>query len=221
MKYLITVACLLLAGYAMADEAAIDVGVTRFSQAGNGTWYQNGFTHDLSLVSPSVSLKYYTAKSASGWQIGGGYDYIGKAGSSALAVPVDSNYSEHSANHCNGACLPLSHWYGEGEVDSLFVAVRKNFGHWFIEPELYASRPTWTENIPDWRNCTITPYGSPINVTVTHAHKIMYDPALAAGYRWSEWSLILKVVPTHANGDGVPAIYKGYSPTLAVEYFFD
>lgn len=209
---------MLFCSQCFAGEIMLDLGATHFSQAGNGIWYQEGFPYDLHMTSPSVALKYYTDKSEDGWQFGAGYDYIGKATSSALAVGEDWNYNANSPTHCNGACLPLSHWYGSGEVDGVFIAARKNIDSWIIEGGVMATRPTWHEVVPDFVGC----YGcAPQFGQETHDNKIMYDPFLSVGYRITgNVAFLLSAIPTHAKGDAVPGIYKGYSPTAALEFSF-
>jgi hypothetical protein len=214
---------------ALAVEVKADLGVTQFTQIANGTWYQTGFPYHLDLTSPSVSLGLYTDKTKSnnewlnGWQLGLGYDYIGHASSSALAVASDANYNENSPTHCNGPCWPLSHWYGNGKVDGTFLAVRKTYNNWFIETELYATRPTWTENVPDWIACAAC---TPHSAQVSHQVETLYNMSLAVGYNINnQWGIILKAVPTHASnlnpdGEYFPGIYKAYSPTIALEYTF-
>ena len=55
--------------YADAQEIKVDLGVTQFTQAANGFWYQDGFAHTLRLTSPSASIKLYSDK-MDGWQAG-------------------------------------------------------------------------------------------------------------------------------------------------------
>lgn len=202
---------------AHAAEIDINLGATHFSHQSNGFWYQEGFPYDLRLNSPSVSLKLFTEKSESGWQFGGGYDYIGRATSDSYDVGgLDSNYSETSPTHCNGPCLPLAHWKGAGEVDGLFLGARKSSGNWIFEGGLMATRPTWHATYTNLYYCATC---APQAGEFVHHNKIMYDPYADIGYRIDDrFSLHLSVVPTHAKGDQFPAIYKAYSPTLSIEY---
>lgn len=212
-------------------EVKADLGVTQFTQAANGFWYQDGFPHTLRLTSPSASLKLYSDRSADGWQLGIGIDYIGRATSDAMILDADANYNANTPTHCNGPCGPLSHMQGQGTIPALFSVARKTWTNWFVEGGLYVTRPHWETTNFDW-------YGGPNNAVgpiyshLNHEVRNTYDLGAAIGYRFDDtWSAVLKAVPTHAtnsqrdptNPSGVsyyPGIYKAYSPTLAVETTF-
>ena len=220
--------CLTLSSVASAQEVKTDIGVTQFTQAENGTWYQDGFAHTLHLTSPSASLKLYTDK-FDGWQVGIGVDYIGRATSDAMVLDADANYSAVNKTHCNGQCGPLSHLTGHGTIPSLFIALRKNYDRWIVELEYYRTRPQWETYNEDWYSW----WGSPaIQSRTWHQTKSIYDLSAAIGYRIDDkFNLLLKAVPTHASNSQIdptspsgssyfPGIYKAYSPTLAIEYSF-
>lgn len=229
---ILAIAAMCLVTSDQAQEVKIDLGVTQFSKIENGNWYQNGFAHTLRLTSLSASLKVYTDKSANGWQLGAGYDYIGRATSDAMVLDADANYNQNNPpTYCNGPCGPLSHMQGQGTIPALFAVVRKSHGPWFVEGGLYISRPHWETTNFDWYGGPNNSVG-PIYSHLNHEVKTTYDFGGAVGYQMSDRiAVILKAVPTHAtnsqvdstNPTGVsyfPGIYKAYSPTLAVEYTF-
>lgn len=213
-----------------AVEFKVDGGWTQFTKQACGFWYQCDTPHTLRLASLSASLKVYTDKTAEGWQLGAGYDYIGRATSDAMIYDCD-NYGTSAHPVCNGSKAPLSHMQGQGTINAIFVAVRKTYGNWLVEADVYDSRARWETTNPDWYggpNNTIGPIYSHLN----HEPENKIDLGLALGYcmAWN-WCALLKAVPTHATNSQLdstnptgrsyfPGIYKAYSPTLAIEYTF-
>jgi hypothetical protein len=216
--------------FASAVEFKLDAGVTKFTSQSCGFWYQCDAPHTLRLNSLSASLKVYTDKSIDGWQLGAGYDYIGRATSDAMIYDCD-NYGSSANPVCNGSKAPLSHMQGQGTIPAVFAVVRKSFGSWFAEGGLYISRPHWETTNFDWYGGTNNNVG-PIYSHLNHEAKNTYDLGGAVGYQMTDrFALLLKAVPTHAtntqldstNPNGVsyfPGIYKAYSPTLSAEYTF-
>lgn len=210
-KLIIAILSFLAISCASAQEFKIDLGVTQFSRIENGNWYQEQLPFTLRLTSLSASLAIYTDKDESRWQFGGGYDYIGRATSDAMIYDVDN---------CHINCGPVSHMQGQGTIPAIFVGARRTMGSWFIEPQLYLTRPHWETTNFDWygsSNYSVGPIYSHLNNEV----KNTYGIGAAIGYALSkDFSATLKIVPTHSSAGDNPAIYKGVSPTMAVEYSF-
>jgi hypothetical protein len=213
-----------------AYEVKADAGWTQFTKQSCGFWYQCDAPYTLRLTSLSASLKVYTDKTADGWQLGAGYDYIGRATSDAMIYDCD-NYGSSANPLCNGSKAPLSHMEGQGTIPAIFAMVRKSYGDWFVEGGLYVSRPRWETTNFDWYGGPNNSVG-PIYSHLNHEVKNTYDLGGAIGYCMAlNWCTILKAVPTHATNSQVdpsnptgtsyfPGIYKAYSPTLAIEYTF-
>ena len=190
---------------AQAQEVEIAGGITQFGKTDNGTWYQEGFDHTIKVTSPSLSIGVKTD------YLRAGYTYLGHASSSALAVSVDSNYNEHTANHCNGECLPLAHWNGHGDVSGLYVSAYYKY----LELGVFAYRPTWHMDVPDIVWCQGC---QPKSVTVIHEAKIQTSPYVSFGYEHIWASMYIHI---NANGDLYPAIYKGKTFKLEYRYTFN
>jgi len=192
----------------------IYAGVTDFNITPNGIWYQEAFQHKISRRSPSIGFDYILGNGDK-WQFGVGYLYVGKVSSYAEAVADDANY-DLKTNTCVGKCLPLSHWYGQGNVQQISFFTRSNYGYWFADIGVSVYRPSWSVDIPDYR-----PYNEIPEVykRVDHIPRIEALPTFAIGYRQDKIIVKLSIVPTVAHGDW-PAIYRGVSPNLSVGYSF-
>lgn len=206
---------LLLCSAASCDAAELELslGVTHFTPQSNGIWYQEGFNYKLGLTSPAVGVKLLTDAIQTGWQFGLGYLYAGRATSTAIAVASDTNYNDVT-HGCNGKCWPMSHWYGSGRAQGISLTARKNLGSWYVEGGVMASRNTYAVHIPDWIACATC---SPQNVTSIQPTSVKLSPVASVGYRRGDWSVGITAVPTHMQ-DGSYGIYKGASPSVAVNY---
>lgn len=202
--------------FANAGEVVVAGGVTFHNSQPDGTWYQGAFDHTLKTDVPAVSVKWFT-DSRDGWQYGVGYTFLGKVTSTAIATASDANYNT-TTNSCNGACWPLSHWYGTGYVHGLTLTAKKTFSnHLFLEGGLFVNQPKWSVHIPDWIACETC---VPQDVTATHNAKVQYTPTVSAGYDFGKWFMQVSIHQTAALGDEFPAIYKGYSGSAFVGFKF-
>lgn len=226
---------------AVAAELDIDIGITHFTEQADGFWRQDGFAHYEHLTSPTISFKLFTDPDLLGLQYGIGYDWVGEASSSAMVVPLDSNYSATSPTHCNGPCEPLGHMIGEGHIFGGFLAVRDSFkdpfkltlsGKWVAEIDLYALRATWDTTNQDWR---MTSSQTPVVSILNHDPKYQIGVGAAVGYNMGGWTWMLKITPSHVSntqaytdpGTGakstiyVPGIYKAVSPSFVIQRAFN
>ena len=93
-SFLVAAMCL---GSANAADFEVSAGESKFASQPNGTWYQNGFAHDLDLTSPSLSIG--ATGYVNDWmRWHAGYMYLGDASSNAIAVSSDAAYAKYGAN---------------------------------------------------------------------------------------------------------------------------
>lgn len=190
----------LLVPPAHALEAELGLGISRFTLAANGTWYQDGNAYDVNLNSPAFAVGLRSDRDL-GWGWRAGYEYLGRVTSKALASASDDDYfSGRNA-------WPLSHWNGSGTVQGVYGGVLYRLQRWgiAIEPEagMYLYRPTWEMHIPDWRACqTCTP--QPVHVR----HDAGVQGTWYAGVALGPFSVRYYGL-VDANGDQWPAIYDG------------
>lgn len=197
------------------NDVTLYVGATNFSIAGDGRWYQEAFDHNIKRVSPSLGFEFTSG--GKNWAYSLGYLYVGKVSSSAEAVADDTNYDKKTKS-CRTPCLPVSHWYGQGNVQQISLSTRKYYGQVFAEFGLALSRPSWSIDVPDWRPNIAYPAAS---IRKEHNPRIKLLPTFATGYKINDNVIIkLSLVPTSAHGDDWPAIYQGLSTNISVGYKF-
>lgn len=166
---------------------AISLGLSHFSLAPNGTWYQEGFPYEVTQTVPSISVgidtKYFEL----------GYTYLGKVKSSAEATASDADYND------GPPYWPLSHWNGSGDVSGLYAG-----GHVGpITVGAYVYKPTWKMDIPDWRHCAEC---QPQHLTVWHDPKWEVTPYVKVQYKGLSLTYYHHIA---AGQDEWPAIYEG------------
>jgi hypothetical protein len=145
---------------------------------------------------------------------------LGKVTSSAVASASDENYLSCRNDHSK--CWPLSHWYGTGNVQELYLTASHEFdvhGMRIIgEVGAKAYRPTWNMTIPDWRP---TADGPSQFLQVHHDPKIQYGYILGVGLQVTDKSsVMLSVEPARADHDEFPAIYTGKVIRATVRHEF-
>ncbi len=206
------VALMLAVGLAMSAhaETVVSVGVTQFHAAPNGIWYQEAFDHKLNMTSPSFQIEYKNGP----YSIG--YLHAGRVSSYAKATASDANY-DLQTNTCVGKCWPMSTWYGKGDVQGISLMYTKQYGNVFIEGGVLISRPTWTMTIPDWRGCETC---EPRYLQVVHNPKLIPLPMFGIGYKFGDYKIKYKLIPTNATGDDWPAVYRGLSSAIFIDRSF-
>jgi hypothetical protein len=208
---------LVFCSVAQANDWTILAGGSKFTPHGDGVWYQEPFEHKFDLVSPSLGLRYDSEV----WTAG--YMYLGRVTSNAKAValdgkvPGDGGYNS-TTKSCNGKCWPLSTWRGRGDVQGIFLGMKKSvIPSWVVEAGVYLYHPTWETNIPDWRGCRDC---EPANLTVRH--HAYWQPGPYVGVRWgphdSRLSLNLFAAQTATRGDEWCSLYTGVTYNLSVGY---
>jgi hypothetical protein len=208
-----------------AGNFSVSLGDTHAVLASSGTWWQKEYAHSLPHDVPSATIRYDTDMGGgSGLKVGIGYTYIGRFKSQAVAVPSDNAYTL-------GLPYPTSHWYGNEEIQGLFVAARKDFGAWYIEAGPMITWTNWTMHVPDWYDCVDSPvYGGPClqprkepyDLTVGVSNYRQLKIRFGAGYKINEfWSIDYSMVDGRLLGAGWPGIVNGPAHTLGVRYTFD
>ena len=189
-------------------ELVAGIGTSVFAKAGNGTWFQNEYLHELNMRSTSATLRYDFGDNSIG------YMYVGKVTSSALAKASDQAYNM-------GKPYPLSQWYGSGDTQGLFASHRFTSGNWYATLGLMAYRSTWEVDIPDWRPCVdwqtqcyVADTPRPLHVQ----HKTVWRtyPMAGAGYQNGKWAAELNVLPADAQGDEFPAVYRSVAGNFSI-----
>lgn len=214
MKSLL-LASLLFTSTAFAEPYAhveLGLGTSYFPTLGDGTWYQDGFRHILNLSSPAITFGLTgTAYESGKWSLDWHADYVflGHVSSDAFAVPSDSNYNSKTKG-CNGACLPLAEYKGNGNVQGVAFTLAptyKTHGISFsVEGGVFVFRPTWHEDIYNW-------FAPGNTLHVQHAPGIQVAPVVGLGIAFSPMtSLNYRYYfdkTTWNDGNPYPGIWKG------------
>jgi hypothetical protein len=131
MKYILTkcLILLLISGTVYAKTPIyilVGGGKTALKLDGNGTWWQDGFPHDIKktdyawMAGIGMHFNNWLDTEAIYHDIGGGTikaDFVGP----------DSAYSATSATHCNGPCPPMQHGFGVGSYRGYSLSLLPNF----------------------------------------------------------------------------------------------
>jgi hypothetical protein len=194
-------------------QAEIGVGFTSYKLTGNGTWYQQSFPYKVNTLTGEFSLgAVYNVNQTI--KLRAGLEDLGQVTSYAKATASDANYAQCHYNH--SLCWPLSTWYGKGEAKEGYLALdveHKVFGIPMIaEIARTIYRPTWTEQVPDWRpSATATPY----SISVSHDPRLQTSHKIGVGVRLNDHlTLMLDQEQIAAEGDQFPAVYQGSTYTL-------
>lgn len=208
-----------------AYEVKIDLGITQFTPAPVGNWYQANMPYTLRLTSLSGAISVYSDPFAGGYQVGAG---IGNAGR------VTSDAMIHDVDDCNVNCGPVSHMQGQGTDPFIFVDARKTWGNVFAGVQFYVSRMNYENTNFDWYGGA----GYKVGPIVSHIdHEVKNTPGLGVsiGYQFSEQiAATFKIIPTRAPNSQSDALapggstwYRpvdssafGYSPFVGIEYTF-
>lgn len=167
---------------------ALGLGLTHFSLAQDGTWYQRRFPYSVTQTVPSVSLSLRTED----WQAG--VVYLGQVRSTALATASDADYEDGPPD------WPLSRWNGWGDAYGVFAGYRLT-PYLSAGAMLYTSR--WRMDIPDWRHCADC---EPQHLTVWHQQRM--EKTLYLSGEWHGFGLTY-YHRIRAGGDEWPAIFDG------------
>lgn len=193
-------------------------GYSQLGKGPNGTWYQEPFEHEVELRSPSGGIGFRWDENYDGyWRAG--YLYLGRARSRAVATASDENYNPNNPpTYCNGRCWDMSHWYGHGTVQGVFVGkvFTQKLGRVKLSSELggYLYLPTWTMTIPDWKACELC---GPQYLQVKHKNIPYLTPYVSLGVE----NVFFSYYPwIQAQGDKWPGVYKGAAWNVEIRYSF-
>lgn len=204
MKLTTIVVSLALTSSPAFADISVGVGYSFFTKAGNGTWYQNEYDHQLNMQSPSVTIRNDFKLFSQDMSVG--YMYEGKVSSYALAKASDNAYYAHSA-------YPMSHWYGSGDTQGFFLSNRQHYKDWYVSLGLMMYRSTWEVTIPDWYGCTdakcLIPTTTPLSIKAVHRAIWKTMPMLNIGYNFDKkTSVEFGIYPADCSGDEFPAVYR-------------
>lgn len=205
-----TILLTLLAFIALPVHAAswvVGAGVSQSQLQNNGTWWQEGFPHHFVLTQPALEVGVtgrWTPRMD--WQVAA--VWLGHYAVSSLDTPRDSNYNADSPTHCNGPCLPLAHYIGNGHVWGVQALVsRHTTGAWRFGveagPWLYHS--DWRLDVPDWY-----PPGGPITPVATYGSRWALGAVVGATLSHGRWTAALRYYRDDAGFPG----HVGHWPPL-------
>jgi hypothetical protein len=185
----------------------IGIGITQFGHHSDGIWYQQAFPHDLNTRAESISIGLANDKYRFG------IEALGTVKTFAVATSSDADYQANGG----AAQWPISHWYGTGSVSGLYASRVWTQGYVSAELGLYAYRPTWSETIPDWRECKDCPAQY---LKVTHQHSWAATPYVGLGITSGNTQFMVTARQTQTRGDKWTAYYSGISYNAAIRYTF-
>lgn len=218
MKYLILAVALLVTKECVASEKEVSIGYTSFGKQPNGFWYQKGFPYKLDLYSPSFSASYYTGDDHSKFQYGVSYTYLGKAHTTAMAVPNDDNYDP--VHHtCFTPCWDLSKFDTVSSSQGISFIVRKNISlSLFVESGVMWQWTTNDVKVYGWQS----EYGGEKkDIEAHHKPKLIPLPQGSVGYRIDDnWIAKLSVYGVKSSEGEYPAVIRGASFNIALTYVF-
>lgn len=205
-------------------EVELGTGLTHFTRAENGIWYQEGFPYRLQMDSPSLSVgvRHKIADNLviiDRINLRGGYEFLGRVKSTAVATASDEDYA--TCSHDTSTCWPTSHWYGVGDVQGLYLTLQPeiDIGDYslFAEAGVSFYRSSWRVDIPDWRP---TREGPERYLTATHQTRWERTNILGVGIRRGAWSLAYTQRKARATGDEFPAVYEGKARNISIRFAF-
>ena len=219
MKNFILAFCVLFISYqAQGFDVELSGGYSKLGKGPNGTWYQDPFPSEIELTSLSGSIGTIFNKSDRDyWRTG--YMYLGRGRSRAVATASDENYAPNKPpTYCNGNCWDMSHWYGHGTVQGIYLSkvfgFRPNNIKLELEAGAYMYFATWTMTIPDWKACELC---GPQYLQVKHKTVPYLTPYVSFGVE-NIWVSYFPLV--QAQGDKWPAVYRGAALKAEYRYAF-
>ena len=197
----------LLASTALAMDAEVSVGVTKYSHVPDGVWYQTPFPHSFDLTgrSWSVGAAGYVLP---GLRIRAGYWYLGRMASAADVVSSDLLYGLYGAGAAQ--YVPFSHWYSSGSVSALYVTAAPEFtlGEFVVSPELGLNleRPEGSVFVPDYRDVWFAAngavqYSNPYPRTLKNDSSLWLGLSWGASVRWGPATLALTRIGIRSGGE--------------------
>ena len=205
----ITLAVLIVLGIRLQAHAAqieIGAGIAHATTQGNGTWYQDGFQHTLTLTQPVVEIGLtgrLTPRMA--WHVDA--VSLGRYSVNSEDVLPDANYSPTAPTHCTGPCNPFANFIGSGRVYGVQALLsRYTGGSWRfgVEAGPFLYHETWRLDVPNW----YTPSGQPFPIA-TDAARWAVGAVVGATVRHGPWTLALRY---YADSKGFPGHAGNWPP---------
>lgn len=190
MRYLLAALvaawALLACAPASAVQFEIGAGMAHAFLQNNGTWWQEGFPHHFVLTQPFLEggiTGRLTARMD--WHLDA--VSLGRYAVNSWDTPRDANYNADSPTHCNGPCLPLANYIGNGRiygVQALLARHTSGAWRWGVEggPMLY--HETWRLNVPNWY-----PPGGPITPVATYGSQWAVGAVFGVTLQHGSWTL--------------------------------
>jgi hypothetical protein len=230
-RTLVATLAVAIAPAASAIQWEIGAGQSFAKEHGDGVWYQTRFPHKLDLRSAAFKIG---ATGEFGPSLRWHVDavHLGRYGSDAFATPHDDNYSKVSHTGCNGACLPLVRYTGEGTVGGFAATLEAHTtGTWKLGAEVgpFLYRASWKMRVPGWYPSALssggefTPSAAPMNLDIDRSHwKVGGVVGVTVGH--GSWNLSLRQYLDGAGfdigSDPWPPIWKRHT-VLMLNYRFD
>lgn len=229
-KLLAFLATFLLCTAVQAANLEVGVGASYATSSANGTWWQKGFPYKLGLTSPAFMIGATGSLSPNlDWHLDA--LYLGHFTSDSWDTPNDANYNASSPTHCNGACLPLVHYVGSGDIFAFAPTLDLHTtGDWKFGvragPMVFYQR--WSMSVPNWYPSTQTSPGNysvgPITPLSSHDHDWWVGAELGASLQHGLWTATLMEYfdnhgfPGH-GADSWPPIWK-HETVLMISHSF-
>ena len=188
----ITLAVLIVLAIRLQAHAAqieIGAGIAHASTNGNGTWYQEGFPHTLSLTQPVAEIGLtgrITPHMA--WHVDA--VSLGSYSVNSEDVLPDANYSATSPTHCNGPCNPFANFIGSGRLYGLQALLSRSTGgawRFGIEAGPFLYHETWRLDVPNWYASDGTHYD-----IQTYGSQWALGAVVGATVQHGPWTLALR-----------------------------
>ena len=213
MKYLILFLLLISSAHAIEFEASI--GQSFYGHQPSGTWWVADQPPEFHLQGDAFTLG-ITGK-LDRYRLRAGYIDMGTASSAAVAMSYDG-----PANPAiTPTTWPVSHWYGSGWVQGIYLTVAPEFDYvgFTFAPEigLMAFQPHFQMTIPDWRPCGTCPAQF---LQVTHDARPQRGGMVGFSVGYGRTSLLISRWTAEASGDQWPAIYHGGATNVLLRHRF-
>lgn len=158
MKYIKLILFLILCVFAIDSYSQtlihpeIGLGYSYAITNGDGTWYQKKFPHSMKRSRPVMLVGAYSEITP---YINIHMDFVdlGNYSVDSQDTPSDANYNPKSPTGCNGACLPMAHYMGSGNIYGFqFPLEIHTNGNWKfgLEAGPFVYHSSWTVSVPNW-----------------------------------------------------------------------
>ena len=163
-----------------AVEIETAIGISHYTDRGDGYWYQDAFQHELKLTAPTFEIgvtQNVYQQGNSGLDLHADWIWLGTIHTQAWATG-DSNYNLQKKG-CNGACWPLADFLGSGHDQGFKFSPEAfyDIGEWRFGTQIgaFIHKPLWSEHVVNWIS---SPTAVPQTINVKNSNVWQIDPFL-------------------------------------------